>query len=225
MWPRGILSSFATSEPYPHRNKTWKRSAFTKGIKDTSPCFLCQTHLSVDVVLILLLWCKTCTWNTTITICFIWIYSIYKVNVLVLARSDSHLQLWKWFLMDVKQISGNYVQEFNLSTSDWEVLSEGWDWEKAAVPLTSSGEGLRCPALRSVDNAEEAHYPARDIHLAAMPLQRSFKLWFAEGKRPHAKLSPKTWGIWYHSLLPLLIFKTVPRTLKFPFRAWQLTIG
>lgn len=142
----------------------------------------------------ILLWCKTCTWNTTITICLIWIYSIYKVNVLV--RSSS-VEL---ILMDVKQkhFSGNYVQEFNLSMSDWEVLSEGWDWEKAAVPLMSShsGGGVHCPVLRSMDNAEEAHYPAWDIHLAVMPLQRSFKLWFAEGKRSCAKLSPKIWRIW-----------------------------
>lgn len=58
------------------------------------------------------------------------------------------------------------MQEFSLSMSDWEVLSEGWGWEKAAVPLMSShsDEGLCCPALRSVDNAEEADCTALDIH-------------------------------------------------------------
>lgn len=107
-----------------------------------------------------------------------------------------------------------------------------------------SDEGLRCPALRSVDNAEEAHYPAWDIHLAAMPLQRSLKLWGRE--KDHVQnVLPRHEGSdqlqTSHSLLPLLVLKTVPRlyldleALMWPQpkdgrimntegEAWQLTI-
>lgn len=110
MWPGGILSWFAASEPHSHCNKTYKGLFFQNELRTKVPiicaCALscidtfchtvrCVTNISVDVIVLNVLWCETCTWNTTITICLIWIYSIYKVNV-------SHIQLWKLFLRDVK---------------------------------------------------------------------------------------------------------------------------